>query len=298
MSNQQLPVPPLQIPFDSLQSKFGGYDRAATRKLLEELAAAYEAVWVECAALRKTEAELRAELAHPKEVGSPVLVDTAGSAAEVVEEARREAQLALKKARRRAEKVARRAEREARAKADKIVSDARREIERELAREAELPAAAGLADPTGSGAEIVDEARREAQLVLKKAQTKAEKIIKDARRDRREVELEIDRLGAMASETRDELSSFLLAAVKWYRDERNGKPPLDTAALEPKPEGTSRDSDTASDVPASLESSLVVPEEPGERSGLERIAALLEAVERRRELEVRHEIEESMDASS
>lgn len=174
MSERPYPVPPLRIPFDSLPHRFGGYDRAAIETLLEELSGFYEALWLECATLREREAELKAELAGREEAKQPVDVglDSTESAAAITEDTRREAQLALKKARENATKTARRMEREARARATEIVSDARRE--------------------------------------------------------RREIELETERMGTFASETREELSSFLLAALKWYMQGlEEGAPAMD-----------------------------------------------------------------------
>lgn len=174
MSERPYPVPPLRIPFDSLPHRFGGYDRAAIETLLEELSGFYEALWLECATLREREAELKAELAGREEAKQHVDVglDSTESAAAITEDTRREAQLALKKARENATKTARRMEREARARATEIVSDARRE--------------------------------------------------------RREIELETERMGTFASETREELSSFLLAALKWYMQGlEEGAPAMD-----------------------------------------------------------------------
>jgi cell division septum initiation protein DivIVA len=175
MSERPYPVPPLRIPFESLTHRFGGYDRAAIERLLEELSGFYEALWVECATLRESEAELKTELARREEAKPPAVAhldDSTASAAAIEEDARREAQLALKKARENATKTVRRMEREARARAEEILSEARRE--------------------------------------------------------RREIELETERMGTFASETREELSSFLLAALKWYMQGlEEGAPAMD-----------------------------------------------------------------------
>lgn len=165
-----LPVPPLRIPFENMRSRVGGYDRDVTRRVFEDIAGFYEALWLQHEALRAAEAELRAALAEREDVteqGGALSDDE--SAVALREEARREAELALRKVRKKAEKEARRIERE--------------------------------------------------------AVTKAAEIVEQARRERREIELENQHIGTFASETREELSSFLLAALKWYKRGLDGGAP-------------------------------------------------------------------------
>lgn len=105
-------------------------------------------------------------------------------------------------------------------------------------RAAEPSTDAALAEAAETAAAIREEAHREALLALRKVRKRAEKearriernaavsaaeIVEHARRERREIEREIARMGRFANETRDELSSFLMAALEWYRRGRDGR---------------------------------------------------------------------------
>jgi cell division septum initiation protein DivIVA len=139
MSESRLPVPPLRIPVESLSRSLAGYDRDATRKLFEHLAGAYEALWLECGALRKREAELGDALAQRDQAEEEIalaLIHAARAAYVIRQDARKEARLAMKKARERAASVQRRQELQASATAEAIVGNARREL-RELELEIE-----------------------------------------------------------------------------------------------------------------------------------------------------------------
>lgn len=174
MSERKLPPPPLQIPYDKLSRRgLGGFDRATTERMFAELAGYYEALWIECEALRERVARLDAEAVSQEDRGrllGEALIDAKRAAVKIREEARREAELAGRKVRAKGEKAIRKAEREAKVKAAEILADARREQER--------------------------------------------------------LQSEIERVQGFAAETHEELSSFLLAALRWYKQAADRQEPM------------------------------------------------------------------------
>lgn len=89
MRERPLPIPPLRIPFENVPRRFGGYERAAIERIMEELSGSYEALWLECATLRENEAALKAELARLHEEDEPQDALTgAPEPSDAIEEAR------------------------------------------------------------------------------------------------------------------------------------------------------------------------------------------------------------------
>jgi cell division septum initiation protein DivIVA len=94
-----------------------------------------------------------------------------------------------------------------------------------------------LADVSRSAAAIREEARREAEAILRKARAKADEIadgverkarakaaeiVAEAERERAPIEAEVERLRAFARNTHQELSSFLLGAFRRHPATRDG----------------------------------------------------------------------------
>jgi cell division septum initiation protein DivIVA len=180
--DESLPVPPLQFPSSSLARKMHGYDRAATESLFAQVAASYEAVWLECARLREKIAEMEQQLEavqtdvdryeDQKRLLGEAMIDTKRSAAAIQEEARQEAAAIKEEARREAEALVR----DARAEADTMI-----------------------------------------EKVEPQVQAKAEEILSSAEQERDRLEGEIERLREFSNDTQHELFSFLVAALKWHK---------------------------------------------------------------------------------
>ena len=102
-----------------------GYKRAAMDRLLDEIAASFEDVWRERADLADKIEQLETDLVRFRELESllrTTLVSAERSAAEMKEQARREAELILGEAHAEARAV----QRQARAENERLVNDSRR----------------------------------------------------------------------------------------------------------------------------------------------------------------------------
>jgi cell division septum initiation protein DivIVA len=157
---RHLPVPPLTTP--SLPRAARGYQRKATDDFLDELASLYEAAWVERKRLHEEVARLEQAVADHH---------------------------ALKH------------------EADRL----RRELEEQAKRQHLVTGAIYSAERFAEA--IKEEARRDAEIALKKARERAEEIVGDARRDRVRLDDEAQRLEELARQMRSDLMSTLASVL-------------------------------------------------------------------------------------
>lgn len=157
---RRLPVPPLTLP--SLPRAARGYQRKATDEFVEELAAFYEAAWVERKRLQDEVDRLESDRADHD---------------------------ALKQ------------------EADRL----RRALEDQAKRQQLVTGAIYSAERFAEA--IKEDARRDAELALKKARKQAEEIVGDARRDRVRLDQEANRLDHLAAQMRSDLMSTLASVL-------------------------------------------------------------------------------------
>lgn len=162
----------------TLKRSVGGYDRAETDRLLADLVESYSKVWRERADLGDEVADLREQLAK------------AADTAELDELRERVVQL----------------------EADLTPY---RELERRLRN--------ALLSAEHAAERLKAEARREAELTVKKAREKAEQIVESAQEELGRLESEIRRLEAHESELRTSYRDFLRSALERLETEF-GKP--------------------------------------------------------------------------
>jgi cell division septum initiation protein DivIVA len=96
------PLTPRRLETADLPHAVRGYDRQATDRLLEEVAASYEEIWLERKSLREQVAKLESELeqlSDRERVVSEALLTAQRAADEIRTEARREAETLVEEAR-------------------------------------------------------------------------------------------------------------------------------------------------------------------------------------------------------
>ncbi len=116
---------PVEIRHMTPSKGFLGYNRGQTDRLLEDIAASFEDVWRERADLADKIEQLETDLVRYRELEAllrTTLVSAERSAAEMKEQARREADLVLGEAHAEARAV----QRQARAENERLVADSRR----------------------------------------------------------------------------------------------------------------------------------------------------------------------------
>jgi cell division initiation protein len=116
---------PVEIRHLQLSTGFMGYKRTQTDRLFDEIAASFEDVWRERADLADKVEQLEGDLVRYKELESllrTTLISAERAAAELKEQARREAEVILSEARAEARKV----QREAVAENERLIVESRR----------------------------------------------------------------------------------------------------------------------------------------------------------------------------
>jgi cell division septum initiation protein DivIVA len=195
--DESLPVPPLQFPSSSLSRKVNGYDRDATEELFNKVASSYERLWLEYSQLKGQASEMHEQL-------GPLLQELTRY---------KEEERLLGAAMIEANRSAAAMKEEARREAEAIVSEAQ-----------------SLVDT------MVDEAQAQADKMREEiepeVQAKVKQILTTAQEERARLEGEIERLREFSNETHENLSSFLVAALKWHRSNLDGQPIPEAEALE------------------------------------------------------------------
>jgi cell division septum initiation protein DivIVA len=212
-----LPKLPPELHADDLPGALFGYNRYTVVKLLDKLRKRFQDLWQECADRDERVRELELELLRSGEgerlIGE-TLVLVQREALAVRESARREAQELLRAARKQANRIQEETELEATAKAKELVESAERE--RKTAQE------------------LLSAARKQANRIQEEteleATAKAEELVESAERERKTLLDEAGRAKTFIEQTHEQLSDFLLAAVKWYEE---AKPSL---GADPEPE--------------------------------------------------------------
>jgi cell division septum initiation protein DivIVA len=212
-----IPELPPELDVDDLPGALFGYDRYTIVKLLDKLRERFQELWQECADRDERVRELELELLRSGEgerlIGE-TLVSVQREAQAVRENARREAQELLRAARKQANRIQEETEREATAKAKELVESAERERK--------------------TTQELLSAAQKQANRIQEEteleATAKAKELVESAEHERKTLLDEAGRAKTFIEQTHEQLSDFLLAAVKWYEE---AKPSL---GAEPEPE--------------------------------------------------------------
>ena len=179
------PEIPEELQPDQLPRALFGYDRSTIVELLGTLSRRIKSLTQERTDRDRRIAELEARIKQSEEnhrLIAETLVGAREEANTIREDARQSAEQVLHAARKQADLILAESEQEARVQAKEIVESAQRERE-----------------------ELIDGANRE-----------REELIDSANRERQVVLDEAGRARAFVEETHEQLSDFLMAAVKWY----------------------------------------------------------------------------------
>jgi cell division septum initiation protein DivIVA len=188
---------------DQLPRALFGYDRSTIVELLGTLSRRIKSLTQERTDRDRWIAELEARIKQNEEdhrlIGETLVV-AREEANTIREDARQSAEQVLHAVRKQADLILEESELEARLQAKEIVESAQRERE-----------------------ELIDSANRE-----------REELIDGANRELQAVLDEADRARAFVEETHEQLSDFLMAAVKWYEQVKpSGAPQPDAQPAEP-----------------------------------------------------------------
>jgi cell division septum initiation protein DivIVA len=197
------PEIPEEFQPDQLPRALFGYDRSTIVELLGTLSRRIKSLTQERTDRDRRIAELEARIKQSEEnhrVIAETLVAAREEANTIREDARQSAEQVLHAARKQADLILAESEQEARVQAKEIVESAQRERE-----------------------ELIDSANRE-----------REELIDSANRERQVVLDEAGRARAFVEETHEQLSDFLMAAVKWYEQAKpSSAPQPDAQPAEP-----------------------------------------------------------------
>jgi cell division septum initiation protein DivIVA len=206
------PAEPTQVSADQLPRALFGYDRSTIVELLDTMSERIRSLVQERTEREHRIEELEREAERSREshrlIGE-TLVSARDEANSIREEARRSAETALRSARERAGDIEKEAERTAAAHTTKILHAAQREKN-----------------------QLLQEARQEGEQLLERARQEREQLLELARQERQEILDEAGRARAFVEETHEQLSDFLMAAVKWY--ERVKPEAVEPQAAEPQ----------------------------------------------------------------
>lgn len=188
------PETPEEFGSEQLPRAFFGYDRSTVVELLATLSRRIKSLTHERNDRDCRIAELEARIKQNEEnyrLIAETLVAASEEANTIREDARQSAEQVLHAARTQADLILEEAKREARARAKELVESAQRERE-----------------------ELINSANRE-----------REELIESANRERQAVLDEAGRARAFVEETHEQLSDFLMAAVKWYEQAKPSSAP-------------------------------------------------------------------------
>jgi cell division septum initiation protein DivIVA len=191
---------PPEVETDQLPRALFGYERSAIVELLDTMSARVRELVQERADRERRIGELEQELErnreHQRLIGE-TLVKAREEAEAIREEARQSAEQDLESTRAEAERI----REDARRSAEQDLQSTRAEAER-IAAEAEQAATARVA------------------AMIAAAQEQREALVEDARAERQAIIDEAGRARAFVDETHEQLSDFLMAAVRWYEQAR------------------------------------------------------------------------------
>jgi len=195
------PAEPTQVSADELPRALFGYDRSTIVELLDTMSERIRSLIQERTDREHRIEELEREVQQNQETERLIgetLVSARHEANTIREETRRSAETTLRSVREHAHELEKKAERAAAARASEVLLSAQREKQ-----------------------QLLDAARREREELLERAQQERQEILEEAGRAR-----------AFIEETHEQLSDFLMAAVKWYERVK----PIAEPKPEPEPE--------------------------------------------------------------